>query len=149
MLCLLNLFKHEYLWSRAYKCLLLSSSPVTITQIWPLSRYSCLYLGSCIQEFYFFFFSVNHEQYSSHSHHHFGLPHIHSDWAMHSHMFTGKCHKKIFHLQNNKSISYYSEYFQNLSYKLKRKRRYTLYDDSTIGVSMRAPLVRSNSFSGR
>ena len=24
---------------------------VIVTQIWPLSRYSCLYLGSCIQEF--------------------------------------------------------------------------------------------------
>ena len=40
--------KHEYLISRAYICLSLSStssSPVVI-QIWPLSRYSCFYLGS-------------------------------------------------------------------------------------------------------
>jgi len=47
--------KHEYLRSRAYKCLSLSSSsssfPVTVIQLWALSRYSCLYLGSCIQEF--------------------------------------------------------------------------------------------------
>ena len=41
-------FKHEYLRSRAYICLSLSSpfSLVIISQIWPLSRYSCCYLGS-------------------------------------------------------------------------------------------------------
>ena len=45
--------KHEYLRSRAYICLSLSSSssspssPVVI-QIWPLSRYSCFYLGSLL-----------------------------------------------------------------------------------------------------
>ena len=40
--------KHEYLRSRAYICLSLSSpfSSVTVIQIWPLSRYSCFYLGS-------------------------------------------------------------------------------------------------------
>ena len=42
--------KHEYLRSHAYMRLSLSSpfssSPVTVTQIWPLSRYSCCYLGS-------------------------------------------------------------------------------------------------------
>ena len=40
--------KHEYLRSRAYIRLSLSSpfSPVTVSQIWPLSRYSCFYLGS-------------------------------------------------------------------------------------------------------
>ena len=42
--------KHEYLRSRAYICLSLSSpfsSPsVIVSQIWPLSRYSCCYLGS-------------------------------------------------------------------------------------------------------
>ena len=42
--------KHEYLRSRAYICLSLSSPfsspPVTVIQIWPLSRYSCFYLGS-------------------------------------------------------------------------------------------------------
>ena len=39
--------KHEYLRSRAYICLSLSStsSPV-ISQLWPLSRYSCFHLGS-------------------------------------------------------------------------------------------------------
>ena len=47
-----NNIKHEYLRSRAYICLSLSSSssfssssPVVI-QIWPLSRYSCFHLGS-------------------------------------------------------------------------------------------------------
>ena len=43
-------FKHEYLRSRAYIRLSLSSpfssSSVTVIQIWPLSRYSCFYLGS-------------------------------------------------------------------------------------------------------
>ena len=47
---LTNYFKHEYLRSRAYICLSLSSPfsspPVTVIQIWPLSRYSCFYLGS-------------------------------------------------------------------------------------------------------
>ena len=47
--------KHEYLRSRASRCLSLSSSfsssSVTVSQFLPLSRYSCLYLGSCIQEF--------------------------------------------------------------------------------------------------
>ena len=43
--------KHEYLRSCDYIRLSLSSpfsssSPVTVTQIWPLSRYSCSYLGS-------------------------------------------------------------------------------------------------------
>ena len=40
--------KHEYLRSRAYICLSLSSpfSSVIASQIWPLSRYSCCYLGS-------------------------------------------------------------------------------------------------------
>ena len=47
--------KHEYLRSRAYICLSLSSpfppsssSPVMVSQLWPLSRYSCCYLGSWI-----------------------------------------------------------------------------------------------------
>ena len=49
-------FKHEYQRSRAYICLSLSSpfsssSSVTVTQLWTLSRYSCFYLGSRIQEF--------------------------------------------------------------------------------------------------
>ena len=38
-------FKHEYLRSRTYICLSLSSpfpSPVIVIQIWPLSRYLCL-----------------------------------------------------------------------------------------------------------
>ena len=43
-------FKHEYLRSRAYICLSLSSpfssSSVIVSQICPLSRYSCCYLGS-------------------------------------------------------------------------------------------------------
>ena len=42
-------FKHEYLRSRAYMCLSLSSpfsSSVIVVQMWPLSRYSCCYLGS-------------------------------------------------------------------------------------------------------
>ena len=41
--------KHEYLRSRAYICLSLSlssSSLVMVAQLWPLSRYSCCYLGS-------------------------------------------------------------------------------------------------------
>ena len=43
-----NHFKHEYLRSRAYICLSLSSpfSSVMVTQLWALSRYSCVYLGS-------------------------------------------------------------------------------------------------------
>ena len=38
--------KHEYLRSRAYICLSLSSPLVMVAQLWPLSRYSCFYLGS-------------------------------------------------------------------------------------------------------
>ena len=40
--------KHEYLRSRAYICLSLSSPfpLVIISQFWPLSRYSCFFLGS-------------------------------------------------------------------------------------------------------
>ena len=39
-------FKHEYLRSGAYICLSLSSPfSVIVIQIWPLLRYSCLYLG--------------------------------------------------------------------------------------------------------
>ena len=43
--------KHEYLRSRAYKCLSLSSSVSSYLSV-KLSRYSCLHLGSCIQEFF-------------------------------------------------------------------------------------------------
>ena len=48
-------FKHEYLRSRASRYLSLSSSfsSVTVSQLWTLSRYSCLYLGSRIQDFFF------------------------------------------------------------------------------------------------
>ena len=45
----LLILKHEYLRSRAYICLSLSSPflpSVIVVQIWPLSRYSCCYLGS-------------------------------------------------------------------------------------------------------
>ena len=51
VISLIQQIKHEYLRSRAYICLSLSSSssspssPVVI-QIWPLSRYSCFHLGS-------------------------------------------------------------------------------------------------------
>ena len=43
-----RLIKHEYLRSHAYICLSLSSPfpSVKFSQIWPLSRYSCFYLGS-------------------------------------------------------------------------------------------------------
>ena len=43
-----NKVKHEYLRSRAYICLSLSltSSSSVISQLWPLSRYSCFHLGS-------------------------------------------------------------------------------------------------------
>ena len=47
--CFIPKVKHEYLRYRAYICLSLSSpfSPsVIISQIWPLARYSCCYLGS-------------------------------------------------------------------------------------------------------
>ena len=48
--------KHEYLRPRAYKCLSLSSSSssnrYSISEVFPLSRFSCLYLGSCIHEFF-------------------------------------------------------------------------------------------------
>ena len=49
------LFKHWYLRSRASKCLSLSSASSIwwlLTQILTLSRYSCLYLGSRIHEFW-------------------------------------------------------------------------------------------------
>ena len=49
-----TLFKHEYLRSRASRCLSLSSfPPVTFSQFYGVSRYSCLHLGSRIQEFWF------------------------------------------------------------------------------------------------
>ena len=39
-------FKHKYLRSRALSLSSPFSFPVTVSQIWPLSRYSCFYLGS-------------------------------------------------------------------------------------------------------
>ena len=53
--------KHEYLRSRAYICLSLSSpfSPVIVSQIWPLSRYSCCYLGSLHPRNFHSYFSEN------------------------------------------------------------------------------------------
>ena len=44
--------KHEYLRFCASRCLSLLSFPVTVTQLWTLSRYSCLCLGSCVHEFF-------------------------------------------------------------------------------------------------
>ena len=51
----IHFIKHEYLWSRAYKCLSLSSSsswfPVTVIRLWTLSRYSCLFLDLASRNF--------------------------------------------------------------------------------------------------
>ena len=59
-------FKHEYLRSPASTCLSLSSfpsSPVTVIQLWILSRYSCLHLGSRIQEFLWWDIFIHHSLY--------------------------------------------------------------------------------------
>ena len=78
--CSMLFIKHEYLRSRAYICLSLSSpfssSPsVIVSQIWLLSRYSCCYLGSlhprnlknkvCLDNYWEIIASISHNLVST------------------------------------------------------------------------------------